>query len=206
LANYTSSSPYAKYHSPSPWASCGDFRLGNAPQINENFVGRESELRQLQIPMPLARRPKHQNMVVLHGMGGVGKTQLSKQQAGSKCQVQNPDTFLPSGGFEDRVLDLHQVAQRIRRTNYHYGVCMSAVFDMRSQISIISLLWIDVLCVDSSSGPRKKFLHQLYPTYSAPFEDNEKVVTTSFIEYPSPSFFMWRHRARIRAQWHHPTG
>jgi NB-ARC domain len=51
-------------------------RLGNAPQIDEeDFVGRETELEQLQgwlIP-----RPRRQNVVVMSGLGGMGKTQLS---------------------------------------------------------------------------------------------------------------------------------
>jgi len=51
-------------------------RLGNAPQINEeDFVGREDELTQLQTW--LAPRPKRQNIVALCGLGGMGKTQLS---------------------------------------------------------------------------------------------------------------------------------
>jgi hypothetical protein len=51
-------------------------RLGSAPQIpDEDFVGREVELEQLR--KWLAPRPKRQNVVALHGLGGMGKTQLS---------------------------------------------------------------------------------------------------------------------------------
>jgi DNA polymerase III delta prime subunit len=51
-------------------------RLGNAPQIEEEeFVGRETELEQLRTW--LAPRPRRQNVVVLYGLGGIGKTQLS---------------------------------------------------------------------------------------------------------------------------------
>jgi hypothetical protein len=51
-------------------------RLGSAPQIDEeDFVGREAELEQLQTW--LAPRPKRQNVVALYGLGGMGKTQLS---------------------------------------------------------------------------------------------------------------------------------
>ena len=50
-------------------------RLGHAPQIDEdNFVGRDRELEQLQTW--LAPRPGRQNVVALCGMGGMGKTQL----------------------------------------------------------------------------------------------------------------------------------
>lgn len=53
-------------------------RLGNAPQIKEeDFVGREAELTQLQ--EWLAPRPKRQNVVAVSGLGGMGKTQLSMQ-------------------------------------------------------------------------------------------------------------------------------
>jgi hypothetical protein len=51
-------------------------RLGHAPQIHEeDFVGRDSELEQLRTW--LAPRPGRQNVVALHGLGGMGKTQLS---------------------------------------------------------------------------------------------------------------------------------
>jgi NB-ARC domain len=55
-------------------------RLGNAPQIDEeDFVGRETELEQLRGWLaPCSRR---QNVVVLSGLGGMGKTQLSIQFA-----------------------------------------------------------------------------------------------------------------------------
>jgi hypothetical protein len=53
-------------------------RLGNAPQINEDdFVGREAELTQLQ--EWLAPQPKCQNVVAIYGLGGMGKTQLGMQ-------------------------------------------------------------------------------------------------------------------------------
>jgi hypothetical protein len=51
-------------------------RLGSAPRIDaEDFVGREVELEQLR--KWLVPRPKCQNVVALHGLGGMGKTQLS---------------------------------------------------------------------------------------------------------------------------------
>jgi hypothetical protein len=51
-------------------------RLGSAPQIDEeDFVGRETELEQLRTW--LAPGPKRQNVVAIHGLGGMGKTQLS---------------------------------------------------------------------------------------------------------------------------------
>jgi hypothetical protein len=51
-------------------------RLGHAPQIDEdNFIGRESELEQLQ--SWLAPQTGRQNVVALSGLGGMGKTQLS---------------------------------------------------------------------------------------------------------------------------------
>lgn len=51
-------------------------QLGHAPQIDEdNFIGRESELEQLQTW--LAPHTGRQNLVALSGLGGMGKTQLS---------------------------------------------------------------------------------------------------------------------------------
>jgi hypothetical protein len=51
-------------------------RLSSAPQIDEDdFVGRETELKQLRTW--LAPRPKRQNVVALCELGGMGKTQLS---------------------------------------------------------------------------------------------------------------------------------
>ncbi len=51
-------------------------RLRDAPQIDEDhFVGRDHELEQLQTW--LTPRPGRQSVVALHGMGGMGKTQLS---------------------------------------------------------------------------------------------------------------------------------
>jgi hypothetical protein len=55
-------------------------RLGNAPQIDEeDFIGRKTELEQLQ--EWLGPRSGRQNVVVLSGLGGMGKTQLSIQFA-----------------------------------------------------------------------------------------------------------------------------
>ena len=51
-------------------------RLGSAPRINEeDFVGREIELKQLRTW--LEPSPKRQNVVAIYGLGGMGKTQLS---------------------------------------------------------------------------------------------------------------------------------
>lgn len=48
-------------------------RLGSAPRIDdEDFVGREVELEQLQ--KWLVPRPNGQNVVALYGLGGMGKT------------------------------------------------------------------------------------------------------------------------------------
>jgi NB-ARC domain len=50
--------------------------LGSAPRIDkEDFIGREAELKKLEAW--LAPRPQRQNVVVLSGLGGMGKTQLS---------------------------------------------------------------------------------------------------------------------------------
>jgi NB-ARC domain len=55
-------------------------RIDKAPQISEeHFVGRENELEQLHTW--LTPRPQRQNVVVLCGLGGMGKTQLSVQYA-----------------------------------------------------------------------------------------------------------------------------
>lgn len=72
--------PCSGSHPPAPSVITPSYdfgvRLGHAPQIDEdNFVGRNHELKQLQIW--LAPCPGRQNIVALYGLGGMGKTQLS---------------------------------------------------------------------------------------------------------------------------------
>lgn len=58
--------------------------LGVPPQIND-FIGREPELEQLHTW--LLPRPHHQNVAVVYGLGGLGKTQLSVQFARQFSQL-----------------------------------------------------------------------------------------------------------------------
>ena len=76
----TKNSSYSGPQPPVPAVPTPDYdfgvRLGHAPQIDEdNFIGRESELKQLQ--SWLTPQIERQNVVLLSGLGGMGKTQLS---------------------------------------------------------------------------------------------------------------------------------
>jgi hypothetical protein len=61
--------------------------LGKAPQIDADaFMGRTTELEQLQQLLPPKKHPRRQCVVCVSGMGGVGKTQLSLAHVRECCE------------------------------------------------------------------------------------------------------------------------
>ena len=101
-----------------PYSTPREFRLGLAisQRRNHQFMGRESELSQ--ISTTFSQSHEHQcNVLVLFGIGGIGKTQLALEFA-YRAHKNFSSTFWIDGSSEKQALS--SVRSILRRLENHY--------------------------------------------------------------------------------------
>ncbi|KAL8888834.1 MAG: hypothetical protein Q9215_003786 [Flavoplaca cf. flavocitrina] len=141
--------------------------LENAPQIDEQlFIGREDELAHLH--EWLSPSTERQNVVVISGLGGMGKTQLSLQFARQHHQRYSAVFWLNASSEVTLKAAYVSLAQHIRRHNKQSEIAQGEVIEQLKEEQAIQLArqWLSqaenkrwLLMFDNYDDPQLPGLH-----------------------------------------------